>query len=76
MERHEVCQYCQGEIDFSKAAIVLGDIPQYEPFMEDWRGGYVEIAHPSCFAAAEGIDALLVAVERNDQRRRGDFGRS
>jgi len=55
--------------------VVLADeaAPQYQPFMEDWRGGYVKIAHPKCFAEAEGLDALLAAVERNDRRQRGDF---
>jgi hypothetical protein len=39
--------------------------------MEDWRGGFVEVAHPKCFGEAEGLDALLAAVARNDARRRG-----
>jgi len=66
-----VCKYCRRELDFSKAAIVLGEHPQYQPFMEDWRGGYVKIAHPKCFAEAEGVDVLLRAVEREDLRRAG-----
>jgi hypothetical protein len=71
VEWYRVCQYCQQELDFSAAAIVLDEEPQYQPFMEDWRGGYVKIAHPKCFAEAEGIDALLAAVEREDLRRAG-----
>ena len=39
--------------------------------MEDWRGGYVKIAHPRCFGETEGLDALLAAVELNDRRQRG-----
>jgi len=66
-----VCRFCEQEIDFSKAAIVLGREPHYQPFMEDWRGGLVELAHPKCFAEAEGIDRLLLAVEREDLRRAG-----
>lgn len=62
---------CQQELDFSTAAIVLDEEPQYQPFMQDWRGGYVRIAHPKCFADAEGIDALLAAMEREDLRRAG-----
>jgi hypothetical protein len=69
VEWYRVCQYCEQELDFSKAAIVLGEQPQYQAFMEDWRGGYVKIAHPKCFAHAEGVDALLAAVEREDLRR-------
>jgi hypothetical protein len=71
MEWYRSCQFCGREIDFSKAAIVLGDSPQYQPFMEDWRGGYVKVAHPRCFAENEGLDALLDAVEREDLRRAG-----
>jgi hypothetical protein len=70
---YEVCDYCSEEIDFSGAAIVL-DLPagpSYQPFMEDWRGGLVKVAHPRCFADREGIDALLAAVAREDARRRG-----
>ena len=72
---YRVCQLCGEDFDFSRAAIVLRDgrPPQYEPFMEDWRGGYVRIAHPKCFAEREGVDALLAAVELNDRRARGDL---
>jgi hypothetical protein len=69
VENHRVCGYCHQEIDFSRAAMTLGSEPHYQPFMEDWRGGYVPLAHPKCFAEAEGIDALVAAVEREDRRR-------
>ncbi len=70
-EWYEVCAYCQQPVDMSGAAIVLGtNEPSYVPFMEDWRGGFVQIAHPRCFAEQAGIDALLSAVARNDTRRR------
>jgi len=71
MEDYGVCAYCQQKIDFSGAAITLGSEPHYQPFMEDWRGGYVSLAHPKCFAQGDGIDALLAAVEREDRRRKG-----
>jgi hypothetical protein len=73
-EWYEACQYCGKEIDFAAAAIVVGDTPIYQPFMEDWRGGYVKVAHPKCFAEAEGVDALLEAVAREDARRVGRLG--
>ena len=70
-EQHEICAYCERPFDFSGPAIVLGgEEPTYEPFMEDWRGGFVSIAHPKCFAEAVDLDALLAAVARNDARRR------
>ncbi len=69
-EWYEICQYCRLDFDFSGSAVVLGEFPQYQPFMEDWRGGYVQIAHPKCFGEAEGVDDLLAAVERNDRRQR------
>ncbi len=73
-EWYEICQICRQEYDFSRSAIAMGDgEPQYQPFMEDWRAGYVKIAHPKCFAETEGTDALLAAVERNDRRIRGYF---
>jgi hypothetical protein len=70
-EWYEVCRYYQREVDFSRPAIVLGAVPEYQPFMEDWRGGYVAIAHPKCFAEREGDDELLDTVARNDLRQRG-----
>ena len=71
-EWYEICAYCKRPFDFSGPAITLSSgEPSYEPFMEDWRGGPVEIGHPRCFAEAEGLDALLAAVARNDARRRG-----
>jgi hypothetical protein len=70
-EWYEVCRYCKREVDFGGPAIVLGAVPQYHPFMEDWRGGYVAIAHPKCFAEREGVQELLNAVARNDLRQRG-----
>jgi hypothetical protein len=71
VEWYRVCQCCQQELDFSKAAIVLGEQPQSQPLMEDRRGGHVTIAHPKCFAPVEGIDSLLAAVELEDLRRAG-----
>lgn len=71
-EWYETCRYCGEVLDFSAAAIALGgDPPSYQPFMEDWRGGLVEVAHPKCFALAEGLDALLAAVAFNDARVAG-----
>jgi hypothetical protein len=70
---YEVCALCGLEIDFSGAAVVVDerlDQPNYQPFMEDWRGGFVKVAHPRCFAEAEGLDALLAAVARNDAIQR------
>jgi len=70
---YEVCVFCGKPIDFSAAAIVLPDDEGpaiYEPFMEDWRGGYVRVAHPRCFAEAEGLDQLLTAVAGSDAKRR------
>ena len=69
-ERYEKCVYCGRLIDFSGAAIVTGTEPSYQPFMEDWRGGPAEVAHPECFAEREGTGALLAAVAREDERRR------
>ena len=71
MEWYEVCRYCGRAIDFTRAAIVLGELPLYQAFMEDWRGGLVEVAHPKCFGEAEGVEALIAAVEREDLRRAG-----
>ena len=72
-EWYEVCTYCEKAIDFAGAAIVLegSQGPTYQPFMEDWRGGYVKVAHPKCFAEHGGLDALLAAIAREDARRRG-----
>lgn len=71
MESYGQCEYCGKGIDFSRAAVTLGREPHYQPFMEDWRGGYVAVAHPRCFGEAEGIDSLLAAIEREDLRREG-----
>ena len=72
-EWYEVCVYCGEEIDFSGAVMVMSDTdsPSYQPFMEDWRGGYVKVAHPKCFGEREGVEPLLQAVAREDERRRG-----
>lgn len=72
-EWYEVCAFCDQRIDFAGASMVLpenGAEPIYEPFMEDWRGGFVTVAHPRCFSDAEGVDALLAAVARSDLKRR------
>ena len=66
------CTFCTRALDFSKAAVVVGGKgePIYLPFPEDWRGGLVEMAHPTCFVEAEGLERFLAALARNDERQR------
>jgi hypothetical protein len=69
------CPYCDSDLDASKAAVavsVSGD-PSYVPFMEDWRGGLVEMAHPACFVEARGLNTFLEVLARHDEWVRAGF---
>lgn len=35
-------------------------------FIEDWRGGYVDLIHPACFAREHGVDALIAVFHERD----------
>jgi hypothetical protein len=68
---YERCFYCTRALDFSCAAVVVGGKePRYLPFPEDSRGGLADMAHPKCFAEAEGLDRFLEVLARHDQRQR------
>jgi hypothetical protein len=71
---YERCVYCSQALDFSRATIVTGlKEPSYVPFAEDWRGGITDMAHPKCFAEAEGLDRFLEVLARHDERQRQGF---
>jgi hypothetical protein len=40
-------------------------------FVEDWRGGYVDLIHPVCFAEEHGVEKLVDVVHERDERNRG-----
>jgi hypothetical protein len=37
------------------------------PFIEDLRSTPTRLVHPSCFAADEGVEALVAVVHAHDQ---------
>ena len=69
------CPYCGLELAGSRAAVVLGGSgdPSYVPFMEDWRGGPVDMAHPACFVERRGLDSFLDVLGRHDDWVRRSF---
>lgn len=40
-------------------------------FVEDWRGGFVDLVHPVCFAEAHGVETLVEIVHERDEINRG-----
>ena len=72
------CIVCGQDIDATGPAIceydetqVGGKARSWVPFVEDWRGGRVDLMHPVCFAETHGVGALVAVVHRRDELNRG-----
>jgi hypothetical protein len=66
------CDGCGKHIDPAGPGVTksASTDPWWQPFLEDLRADPQQHWHPSCFAAAFGVDELIAAVHREDLRRR------
>jgi hypothetical protein len=71
------CIVCGQAVDARGPAVCQlrsreGDITWgWVEFVEDWRGGYVDLIHPVCFADSHGVEKLVELVHQRDERNRG-----
>jgi hypothetical protein len=67
-----ICDECGQPIDPAGPGVInsRGTEPWWQPFLEDLRSDPDQHRHPRCFAEAQGVDALVAAVHREDLRRR------
>jgi hypothetical protein len=75
-----ICPVCGKAIDpagYGVASNPERDAPDqpwrasWVPFIEDLRGSPTRLVHARCFVEERGLDDLLDAVHRNDERMRG-----
>jgi len=75
-----ICPVCGQSIDPSRYGISMwpdregtGGAWQasWVPFIEDLRSNPTHLLHAECYAEQHGLDALLAAIHRNDERTRG-----
>jgi len=62
-----ICQYHAKGVGQALGALTWG----WVEFVEDWRGGGVDLMHAVCFAETHGVSALIAAVHRRDELNRG-----
>ncbi len=65
------CAGCGEPIAATGPAVQPPPRARWEPFLEDGRSSATEFMHVNCFVEANGIDALVEAVHREDLRRPG-----
>ena len=66
------CIICRAHLDSGGPAVCqLGDSSWgWVAFIEDWRGGPVDLIHPVCFAERYGIAKLVDVVHERDKIER------
>lgn len=65
------CAICDQKLGTN--GVVVSESASYVPFIEDWRGGLVEMVHPACYAEANGLPAFLEVLARYDEWVRRGF---
>lgn len=69
------CWICHQTIDGELAAIGrAGDRLRCVPFVQDLRRSGLVLAHPVCFAAAHGVEALVILFHERDYEVADKFG--
>jgi hypothetical protein len=69
------CWICTKKIDGNLAAVGRsGDRLRYVPFVQDIRTSGLVLAHPVCFAAEHGVEALVILVHERDYEVAEKFG--
>ena len=68
-----VCAVCDQPVDGDGPAVLsLNDSQWWEPFVDDIRSSSPFVFHhPRCYADSFGVNALIGAVRRSDDRRAG-----
>jgi hypothetical protein len=70
------CWICHDKIYGELAAIGrAGDRLRYVPFVKDLRTSGLLLAHPVCFAADHGVEALVSLVHERDFEIAEKYGR-